>query len=92
LLRFPWRGDRVGEPELWREFDDQFYPDGMAFHQDRLYLTGSDGDRIAVLDLDGSVAEMIAVPSRSIPTNLCFQGDTMWVTFGISGELAAYRL
>jgi len=91
LMRYPWHGDRVGEPEVWCAFDDQFYPDGMAFHKDRLYVTGSDGDRIAIVDLDGRETGMIATPPQSIPTNLCFQGDVMWVTFGILGELAAYR-
>jgi sugar lactone lactonase YvrE len=90
LLRFPWGGDRVGEPETWREFDQQFGPDGMAFHKDCLYVTGSDGDRIAVLDLDGRIVETIVTPPRSVPTNLCFQDDTLWVTFGLSGQLASY--
>jgi sugar lactone lactonase YvrE len=92
LLRFPWDGDRVGEPKTWREFDQQFGPDGMAFHKDRLYVTGSDGDRIAVLDLDGRFVDMIATPPRSVPTNLCFQDNTLWVTFGLSGQLASYPL
>jgi sugar lactone lactonase YvrE len=92
LLRFPWGGDHVGEPETWREFDQQFAPDGMAFHKDHLYVTGSDGDRIAVLDLDGRIVDMIVTPPRSVPTNLCFQDDTLWVTFGLSGQLASYRL
>jgi sugar lactone lactonase YvrE len=90
LLRFPWSGDQLGEPETWREFDQQFGPDGMAFHKDRLYVTGSDGDRIAVLDLDGCIVETIVTPPRSVPTNLCFRDDTLWVTFGLSGQLASY--
>lgn len=64
----------------------------MAFHKGRLYASGGSGDRIAVLDLNGEIIEMIATPPRSVPTNVCFQGDTMWVTFGISGQLASYRL
>ncbi len=92
LLRMTWHGDRVGEPQLWCDFDEQFGPDGMAFHNGLLYLTGSSGDRIAVLDLDGKVVEMFETGANTVPTNLCIQGDTLWVTFGISGELAAYRL
>jgi sugar lactone lactonase YvrE len=62
----------------------------MAFHKDRLYVTGSDGDRIVVLDLEGHIVETIATPPRSVPTNLCFQDGTLWVTFGLSGQLASY--
>ena len=54
----------------------------MAFHEGRLYVTGGDGE----------IIDMIATPPRSAPTNLCFQGDMMWVTFGITGQSAAYRL
>ena len=88
LLRFPWDGDQVGEPETWREFDQQFGPEGMAFHKDRLYVNGSDGDRIAVLDRAGQCRDDRHAPAK--PTNLCFQDDTLWVTFGLSGQLASY--
>jgi sugar lactone lactonase YvrE len=92
LLRFPWLDDRVGEPTTWRLFDDSFWPDGMVFHEGRLYVAGADGDSIAILDLNGEIVEKIATPPRSVPTNLCIDGGALWVTFGISGQLAAYRL
>jgi sugar lactone lactonase YvrE len=92
LLRLAWFGDRVGEPQMWLRFDDGFFPDGMVFHDNHLYVTGSDGDRIAVVNLDGDVVEMIPTPPGSVPTNLCVEGRTLWVTFGISGQLAAYDL
>lgn len=89
--RFPWLGDRLGKPELWCEFDDKFAPDGMEFHDGHLYMTGSAGDRIAVIDLSGRIVEMIDTGPGSDPTNLCFQGDVMWVTFGLFGQLVSYR-
>ena len=92
LLRYPWRGDSVGEPLVWLQFDPPFAPDGMAFHHDKLYVAGADGDSIAVVDLSGRIVDRIATPPRSVPTNLCFVGDELWVTFGISGQLASYRL
>jgi sugar lactone lactonase YvrE len=57
LLRFRWGGERLGAPETWREFHQQFGTNGMAFHKDRLYVTASDGDRIAALDLDGRIVD-----------------------------------
>jgi sugar lactone lactonase YvrE len=92
LLRYPWCGDSVGEPRIWAEFDAEFAPDGMAFYRNRLYVAGTDGDRIAVVDLAGRIVEMIATPPRSVPTNLCFADSRRWVTFGISGQLASYPL
>jgi sugar lactone lactonase YvrE len=92
LMRYPWRGDGVGEPSIWVSFDAKFAPDGMAFHKDQLYVTGADGDRIAVIDALGRIVEMIATPPRSVPTNLCFAADRLWVTFGVSGQLASYPI
>jgi sugar lactone lactonase YvrE len=92
LLRLAWFGDHVGEPQMWLRFDDGFFPDGIVFHDDHLYVTGGDGDRIAVVNLDGGVVEMIPTPPGSVPTNLCVESRTLWVTFGISGQLAAYDL
>lgn len=92
LLRLPWREGAVGPAQIWSEFDEAFGPDGMAFHEDKLYVTGSDGDRIAILDLAGRMVDTVITPPRSVPTNLCIQGDILWVTFGIGGQLASYRL
>lgn len=92
ILRFPWHGDRVGEPQEWCRFDDKFNPDGMAFDGDRLYVTGSVGDRVAIVDSAGRILEQIDTGPGSDPTNLCIQGQTLWVTLGLPGQLVSYRL
>ncbi|HTW27803.1 MAG TPA: SMP-30/gluconolactonase/LRE family protein [Acetobacteraceae bacterium] len=92
IVRFPWHGDAVGAMTEWCLFDAGFGPDGMAFVGDRLFVTGSVGDRIAILDLAGDLIEMVVTGPGSDPTNLCAQGDTLWVTMGLAGELVSYRL
>ena len=92
IVRFPWLGDRVGEPATWCRLDDRFNPDGMAFRGERLYVTGSTGDRIAILAADGRVEGQIDTGAGSDPTNLCFRDGTLFVTLGLPGQLVAYDL
>ena len=92
IVRFAWLGDRVGEPREWCRFDDAFAPDGMIFDGERLYVAGSVGDRIAVVDAGGAIIEQIDTGQGSDPTNLCVQGRTLWVTLGLPGQLVAYAL
>jgi sugar lactone lactonase YvrE len=87
ILRFPWLGDHVGPPEEWLRFDDKFAPDGMVFDGDRLFVTGSSGDRIAVVDSSARVLEMIDTGPGSDPTNCCVGEGVLWVTLGIPGQL-----
>ena len=92
LLRFPWLGDRVGEPSQWCAFDEGFAPDGMAFDGGRLFVTGSSGDRIAIVGTDGAIREIVDTGPGSDPTNLCIDGDRLWVTLGLPGRLVSYRI
>ena len=92
ILRYPWLGDAVGEPQTWCRFDDGFNPDGMVFDGERLLVTGSVGDRIAIVDTAGRVLEQIDTGHGSDPTNLCVQDGTVWVTFGLPGQLVSMRL
>jgi sugar lactone lactonase YvrE len=92
LLRFPWLGDAVGEGSQWCAFGEGFAPDGMAFDGDRLFVSGSSGDRIAVVDADGAIKEVIDTGPGSDPTNLCIDGDRIWVTLGLPGRLVSYRI
>jgi sugar lactone lactonase YvrE len=92
LVRFDWLGDRVGAPSTWVALDDRFNPDGMIFHGDRLYVTGSIGDRVAVLDLAGRVIETIDTGPGSDPTNCCVHDGKLWVTLGLPGQLVSYEL
>ncbi|MER9714109.1 SMP-30/gluconolactonase/LRE family protein [Mesorhizobium sp. M0174] len=92
VLRLPWLGDRVGPMEEWCRLDDRFNPDGMVFHEDRLYLTGSDGDRIAILDAAGGLVQMIDTGLGSDPTNCCVHAGRLWVTLGFPGQLISYLL
>jgi sugar lactone lactonase YvrE len=92
LVRFDWLGDRVGAPATWIALDDRFNPDGMVFHGDRLYVTGSTGDRVAVIDLAGRLVETIDTGAGSDPTNCCVHDGRLWVTLGLPGQLVSYRL
>jgi sugar lactone lactonase YvrE len=92
IVRLPWYGDQVGTPEIWCQFDDGTAPDGMLFHDGRLYVAGSVGDRIAVLDSAGRVLERIETGPGSDPTNLCVHDGRLWVTLGLPGQLVSYRL
>jgi len=92
IVQFPWLGDRVGEPRTWCRLDDRFNPDGMIFAGDRLFATGSVGDRIAIIDAGGRVLDHIDTGPGSDPTNLCLQGNTLWVTLGLPGQLVSYTL
>lgn len=89
IVRFPWLGDRVGPAEEWQRFDDLFAPDGMVFYGERLFVTGSSGDRIAVLDPTGRLIRMIETGPGSVPTNCCAQDGVLWVTFGLPGQLVS---
>jgi sugar lactone lactonase YvrE len=92
IVQFDWHGDAVGAPRTWCRFDDGFNPDGMAFHGDRLYVTGSVGDRVAIVDAGGRMLDHIDTGKGSDPTNLCFQGDTLWVTLGLPGQLVSCQI
>lgn len=92
LLRFPWRDGAVGAPREWCRLDDSFNPDGMVIHEDRIFVTGSTGDRVAMLALDGRLLGMIDTGPGSDPTNCCVHAGRLWVTLGIPGQLVSYRL
>ncbi|WP_378942308.1 SMP-30/gluconolactonase/LRE family protein [Mesorhizobium sp. ANAO-SY3R2] len=92
LVRFAWNDGNVGAMEEWCRLDDRFNPDGMVFHEDKLFVTGSGGDRIAILDTSGRLIEMIDTGPGSDPTNLCVHGGRLWVTLGLPGQLISYRL
>lgn len=92
MVRFPWRDGEVGAPEEWCRFDDAFNPDGMIFDHETLYVTGSVGDRIAVVDAGGGLQEYIDTGEGSDPTNVCVHDGRLWVTLGLPGQLISYRL
>ena len=87
IVRFPWLGDAVGPPEEWCRFDDAFAPDGMIFDGDRLFVTGSNGDRVAELDPAARITAMMDLGTGSTPTNCCVQDRRLWVTLGLPGQL-----
>jgi sugar lactone lactonase YvrE len=92
VLRFPWDGRGVGPAEEWCRLDDRFNPDGMVFHDGYLFLTGSTGDRVAVLDKAGRTVDMIDCGPGSDPTNCCVHDGRLWVTLGLPGQLVSYAL
>ncbi|MBL8584128.1 MAG: SMP-30/gluconolactonase/LRE family protein [Rhizobiaceae bacterium] len=92
VVRFPWHEGKAGMMQEWCRLDDTFNPDGMVLDGDRFFVTGSTGDRIAVLGLDGRVIDMIETGPGSDPTNCCVHDGRLWVTLGIPGQLVSYRL
>ncbi|OHV66112.1 hypothetical protein LCM4577_08645 [Mesorhizobium sp. LCM 4577] len=92
LLRFDWNDGNVGAMTEWVRLDDRFNPDGMVFHDGLLYVTGSTGDRVAILDNTGRLVEMIDCGEGSDPTNCCVHDGRLWVTLGLPGQLISYAL
>lgn len=92
VVRFPWLGDRVGPMQEWARLSDSFNPDGMVFHGGRLFLTGSGGDQIAILDTEGRLLDMIDTGPGSDPTNCCVHAGRLYVTLGLPGQLVSYAL
>ena len=92
LVRFAWAGGAVGPMMEWVRLDDRFNPDGMVFHDGLLFVTGSVGDRIAILDTKGKTVDIIDCGPGSDPTNCCIHAGRLWVTLGIPGQLVSYAL
>jgi sugar lactone lactonase YvrE len=86
ILKFPWFGERVGAPQVWCQFDDGTAPDGILLSGDRLYVAGSVGDKVTVVDLSGRPLHCIDTGVGSDPTNLCIQDNKLWVTLGPPGN------
>jgi sugar lactone lactonase YvrE len=89
VVRFAWQGRAVGASAEWCRFDSSFRPDGMTLEGNRIFVTGSQGDSIAVLDLEGNLIEMVDTRPDSNPTNCCLDGTTLWVTLGFRGQLVS---
>ena len=92
IVRLPWHGDRVGAQETWCRLDDSFNPDGMVFADGRLYVTGSTGDRVAIIDPSSHVLGFIETGPGSDPTNVCAHAGRLWITLGLAGQLVSYPL
>ena len=92
ILKFPWRGDSLGVPSSWCQFEDGTAPDGILIHEDRLYVAGSLGNTLAIVDLDGNHLHSIDLGEGGDPTNMAVGGGKLWVTLGLPGKLVAYDL
>ena len=56
-------------------------PDGMAIADDgRFFVASVTSGEIVVLGPDGELLDAIPLDDRANPTNLCFDGDALWVT------------
>jgi sugar lactone lactonase YvrE len=88
LVAVPIKRGAVGRPRVYCELPPGVNPDGMCFDTEGyLFVAGSAGDALVVVDPDGRVAELVAVPAGSCPTNLCLQDGRLWVTLGLAGAL-----
>lgn len=92
ILRFLWNPEGLAAPELWSELPANVHPDGLAWLGERLFVAGSVGDEVDVLDKDGSVLSRTSLGAGSDPTNLAIQGGRVWITLGLPGQLISMRL
>lgn len=93
IVRFAWdpAAERYGAPTDWAVLEPHMAPDGMIFEGDRLIVTGSRGDEVQYLDLEGRVVERIPLPPGSDPTNVCVANGRVWVTLGYPGTLVSWE-
>lgn len=92
ILKYPWYGDHVGRAEVWCQFKDGTAPDGILVHDETLYVAGSLGDKVAMVDMKGIHFQSIETGLGSDPTNLTIGGGRLWVTLGLPGKLVAIDL
>jgi sugar lactone lactonase YvrE len=92
ILRFAWNPEGLSAPEAWCDLPDNVHPDGLAWLGERLFVAGSVGDEVDLVDLGGRVVSRVAMGPGSDPTNLAIQGDRLWVTLGLPGQLVSMRL
>jgi hypothetical protein len=64
----------------------------MVFDEERLFVTGSSGDRIAVVDSSARILEMIDTGPGSDPTNCCVEEGVLWATLGLPGQLVSIEI
>lgn len=92
-LKFAWKGGAaLGAPEVFVQMDDRFHPDGMVFHNGRLYGAGAVGNRFVVAEADGTVAKVLNFGRGTSPTNCCVREGRLWVTLGKAGKLVSIPL
>ena len=88
LVAVPITRGVVGRPRAYCELPPSVNPDGMCFDTEGyLFVAGSAGDTLAVVDPDRRVSEVIDTPAGSCPTNVCLQDGRLWVTLGLAGAL-----
>lgn len=93
ILRFAWAGGApLGKPSVFAELPQHVNPDGILWHEGRLYVAGSVGDEIDVLDESGALVARYPTGRGSDPTNLCILGDELWITLGLPGQLVSVPL
>lgn len=96
LLRYRLAPDgTVGPREVWAETTLPSGPDGMAFASDgTLYVAHHGGSAVDIFAPDGSLAETIPVPGKSV-TNVAFGGPhrkTLVITECETGSLYSVEL
>jgi gluconolactonase len=93
ILALEVRGDgTLGDPDTWAKLPTGM-PDGFCLAADgTLYVCGSIDDSLHVFR-DGELAETLALPENSQPTNCCLNGDgELLVTLAKTGELVAFEV
>jgi gluconolactonase len=93
ILACDYRDGALGEPRTVIKLPSGM-PDGLCVAGDgRLLICGSVGGAVFVVDPSGEVLDTIEAPEGSQPTNCCIGDDgTLYVTFSVAGQLAAYDL
>ncbi|MFF0771377.1 SMP-30/gluconolactonase/LRE family protein [Nonomuraea wenchangensis] len=93
ILVFDWTpGASLGDPKVFAKLPTGS-PDGMCFDSGGdLYVCASVGHCVHVYDAGGTLKQTIDVPAGAQPTNCCIGDGRLYVTFSMTGRLAAYEL
>jgi gluconolactonase len=78
----------IGQPELFADLTGYAEPDGLCCSPDgTLFVAGSITDQVVAVSDEGAVLDCCATGAGSCPTNLCLDGNDLWVTLGLAGTL-----
>jgi gluconolactonase len=92
VFAFPWTAAGLGEPREHCTLPAGF-PDGFCFSDTGdLYVAGSMGDVLQVLDAEGGLRETMEFPAGSEPTNCCIGDGDLYVTLSGTGDVVAFHL
>lgn len=88
LTVLPIRPGQRPRVAVYCELPPTVNPDGICFDTEGyLFVAGSAGDNLAVVDPGRQVCELVGLPDGSCPTNVCLQEGRLWLTLGLAGQV-----